>query len=42
MDKLIPADLLNRLNNLGETLAGHILGQDEVVADITALLRRAF
>jgi ATP-dependent Clp protease ATP-binding subunit ClpB len=42
MNKLIPADLLNRLNNLGETLAGHILGQDEVVADITALLRRAF
>ena len=42
MDKLIAADLVQKLNTLGQTLGSKILGQDEVLADIVLLLQRAF
>jgi ATP-dependent Clp protease ATP-binding subunit ClpA len=42
MDNLITADLLARLNTLGEFLRSNILGQDEVLGDVVDLLRRAF
>src|SRR5215831_618199 len=42
MDKLIAADLVQKLNTLGQTLGSKILGQDEVLADIVSLLQRAF
>jgi ATP-dependent Clp protease ATP-binding subunit ClpA len=42
MDRLIPEDLLWRLNTLGDFLRSNILGQDEVIDDIAALLRRGF
>jgi ATP-dependent Clp protease ATP-binding subunit ClpB len=42
MDKLIAADLVQKLNTLGQTLGSKILGQHEVLADIVLLLQRAF
>src|SRR5215471_4098206 len=42
MDRLISADLVHKLNTLGEALGSRILGQDEVLADIVSLLQRAF
>lgn len=42
MDRLIPEDLLWRLNTLGDFLRSNILGQDAVIDDIVALLRRGF
>jgi ATP-dependent Clp protease ATP-binding subunit ClpA len=40
MDNLIPEHLVSRLNTLGDFLRGNVLGQDEVLGDIVALLRR--
>jgi len=42
MDRLISADLVQKLNTLSEALGSRILGQDEVLADIVSLLQRAF
>jgi ATP-dependent Clp protease ATP-binding subunit ClpB len=42
MDRLISADLVQRLNTLHQALGPRILGQDEVLADIVSLLERAF
>jgi ATP-dependent Clp protease ATP-binding subunit ClpB len=42
MDRLISADLCQKLNTLSEALGSRILGQDEVLADIVSLLQRAF
>jgi ATP-dependent Clp protease ATP-binding subunit ClpB len=39
---LIPADLVSKLNTLGDYLRSNILGQDEVLNDIVSLLRRSF
>jgi ATP-dependent Clp protease ATP-binding subunit ClpA len=38
---LIPVDLLARLNTLGDVLRTNILGQEEVLGDVTALLQRS-
>jgi ATP-dependent Clp protease ATP-binding subunit ClpB len=42
MDRLVPENLVSRLNTLGDYLRSNILGQDEVLGDIVALLRRGF
>ena len=42
MDTLIPADLVSKLNTLGDFLRSNIFGQDEVLGDIVGLLRRGF
>jgi ATP-dependent Clp protease ATP-binding subunit ClpB len=42
MDRLLPEDLVWRLNTLGDFLRSNILGQDDVIGDIVALLRRGF
>jgi ATP-dependent Clp protease ATP-binding subunit ClpB len=42
LDKLISSELVHKLNTLPEVLGSRILGQDEVLADIVSLLRRAF
>ena len=42
MDKLMSADLVEKLTTLGKPLRSKILGQDEVLADIVSLLQRAF
>ena len=42
MERLIPEDLVSRLNTLGDFLRSNILGQDEVLGEIVALLRRGF
>jgi ATP-dependent Clp protease ATP-binding subunit ClpA len=42
MDRLIPENLVTRLNTLGDFLRSNILGQDEALGDIVALLRRGF
>jgi ATP-dependent Clp protease ATP-binding subunit ClpB len=42
MDTLIPADTRARLNSLRGFLCANILGQDEVLSDIVALLQRSF
>ncbi len=42
MTPLIPSDLISKLNTLGDILAANILGQDEVLTDIAALLQRSF
>ena len=42
MDTLIPADTCEKLNSLGGFLRINILGQDEVLSDIVALLQRSF
>jgi ATP-dependent Clp protease ATP-binding subunit ClpA len=42
MDRLISSYLLQRLNTIGEFLGANILGQDEVLSDIVALLQRSF
>ena len=42
MERLIPEDLVFRLNTLGDFLRSNILGQDEVLGEIVALLRRGF
>jgi ATP-dependent Clp protease ATP-binding subunit ClpA len=42
MDKVISTDLAHSLNSLRDALASHILGQEEVLADIVSLLQRAF
>src|ERR1700732_4826862 len=41
MNNLISADLLHKLNTLGEALYYNILGQEEPIADIISLLQRA-
>jgi ATP-dependent Clp protease ATP-binding subunit ClpA len=42
VDTLIPADTCEKLNSLGGFLRINILGQDEVLSDIVALLQRSF
>ena len=42
MDTLIPAHTCEKLKSLGGFLRTNILGQDEVLADIVALLQRSF
>jgi ATP-dependent Clp protease ATP-binding subunit ClpA len=42
MTPLVPADLLTRLNTLGDMLRANIVGQDEVLNDIVGLLQRSF
>src|SRR6266404_255647 len=42
MTPLVPSDLVSRLNTLGDVLRANILGQDEVLSDIVALLQRSF
>ena len=42
MDRLIPDNLVFRLNTLEDFLRSNILGQDEVLGEIVALLRRGF
>ena len=42
MDTLIPGDTREKLNNLRGFLRTNILGQDEVLSDIVALLQRSF
>lgn len=42
MTSLVSSDLLSRLNTLREFLGANILGQDEVLSDITALIQRSF
>jgi ATP-dependent Clp protease ATP-binding subunit ClpA len=42
VDRLISPELLSRLNTLGDYLRSNILGQDEVLGDMVALLRRGF
>jgi ATP-dependent Clp protease ATP-binding subunit ClpA len=42
MDRLIPENLVTRLNTLGDFLRSNILGQDEVLGDIVAVARRGF
>jgi ATP-dependent Clp protease ATP-binding subunit ClpA len=42
MDRLIPENLVTRLNTLGDFLRSNILGQDEVLGDIVAVVRRGF
>jgi ATP-dependent Clp protease ATP-binding subunit ClpA len=42
MHRLIPENLVTRLNTLGDFLRSNILGQDEVLGDIVALVRRGF
>jgi ATP-dependent Clp protease ATP-binding subunit ClpA len=42
MDRLFPDNLIFRLNTLQDFLHSNILGQDEVLAEIVALLRRGF
>ena len=42
MDKLFPDNLVSRLNTLQDFLRSNVLGQDEVLGEIVALLRRGF
>jgi ATP-dependent Clp protease ATP-binding subunit ClpA len=42
MDRLFPENLVSRLNTLEDFLRSNILGQDEVLGEIVALLRRGF
>ena len=42
MDRLFPDNLVSRLNTLQDFLRSNILGQDEVLSEIVALLRRGF
>jgi len=42
MDRLIPDNLVSRLNTLEGFLRSNILGQDEVLGEIVALLQRGF
>ena len=42
MDRLFPDNLVFRLNTLQDFLHSNILGQDEVLSEIVALLRRGF
>jgi ATP-dependent Clp protease ATP-binding subunit ClpA len=42
MDRLFPDNLVSRLNTLEDFLRRNILGQDEVLDEIVALLRRGF
>jgi hypothetical protein len=42
MDRLFPDNLVSRLNTLQGFLRSNILGQDEVLGEIAALLRRGF
>jgi ATP-dependent Clp protease ATP-binding subunit ClpA len=42
MDRLFPDNLVSRLNTLQDFLRSNILGQDEVLGEIVALLRRGF
>jgi ATP-dependent Clp protease ATP-binding subunit ClpA len=42
MDRLFPDNLVSRLNTLEDFLRSNILGQDEVLNEILALLRRGF
>jgi ATP-dependent Clp protease ATP-binding subunit ClpA len=42
VDRLISPELVSKLNTLGDYLRSNILGQDEVLGDIVASLRRGF
>jgi len=42
VDRLISAELLSRLNTLGDFLRSNIIGQDQVIAEIVDLLQPAF
>jgi ATP-dependent Clp protease ATP-binding subunit ClpA len=42
MTALVPSDLISRLDSLGDFLSAHILGQEEVLSEIVALLQRSF
>ena len=42
MDRLISPILLERLSTLRDFLSSHLIGQSEVIADITDLLQQSF
>jgi len=42
VDRLISTALIERLSTLGEFLSSHLIGQAEVIADITDLLQQSF
>ena len=42
MDRLIPSELVSKLNTLGDFLRSNIIGQEEVLDEIVPMLQGSF
>jgi ATP-dependent Clp protease ATP-binding subunit ClpA len=42
MDRLVSSELLDKLNTLGDFLRANLIGQEEVISALSALLRQSF